>query len=108
MRVSPATLAARDPVCYRPVMFQGAMTALVTPFRSGRVDEDALIRLVDEQIASGIEGLVPCGTTGEAATLSMEEHIEVVRMVVKAARKRVPILAGAGSNSTREAKELSA
>jgi 4-hydroxy-tetrahydrodipicolinate synthase len=88
-------------------MFVGAMTALVTPMRDGQLDLEALEKLVEWQIASGIDALVPCGTTGESATLSHEEHAEVVRHVVKAANKRVPIIAGAGSNSTAEAIALS-
>src|SRR5687767_5382377 len=87
-------------------MFRGAFTALVTPMRDGRVDDAALQRLVEDQIAGGIHGLVPCGTTGESPTLSHAEHVHVVEIVVSAARGRVPILAGAGSNSTREAIEL--
>jgi 4-hydroxy-tetrahydrodipicolinate synthase len=88
-------------------MFVGAMTALVTPMRDGQVDEAALEALVEWQIAEGIDALVPCGTTGESATLTHEEHGKVVRRVVKAARKRVPVIAGAGSNSTAEAIALS-
>jgi 4-hydroxy-tetrahydrodipicolinate synthase len=88
-------------------MFTGAMTALVTPLRGGRVDDDALSGLVEEQIAAGIDALVAVGTTGEAPTLSHDEHVDVVRRVVQAARKRVPVIAGAGSNSTREAEDLS-
>jgi 4-hydroxy-tetrahydrodipicolinate synthase len=88
-------------------MFVGAMTALVTPMRNGQVDRPALEALVEAQIAGGIDVLVPCGTTGESATLSHEEHLEVVRAVVAAAKKRVPVLAGAGSNSTSEAIALS-
>jgi 4-hydroxy-tetrahydrodipicolinate synthase len=87
--------------------FSGVITALVTPFRDGAVDEEALRRLVDEQIAGGVDGLVPVGTTGESPTLTFEEHIRVIEVVVKAARKRVPVIAGTGSNSTREAIELS-
>lgn len=87
--------------------FRGLITALITPMaEDGAVDEDALARLVDAQIAGGVNGLVPCGTTGEAATLSHEEHIRVVEIVAKTAAGRVPVLAGAGSNSTREAIEL--
>ncbi|MFI5316766.1 MAG: 4-hydroxy-tetrahydrodipicolinate synthase [Myxococcota bacterium] len=87
--------------------FSGTYTALVTPFRTdGSLDLDALAALVEWQIASGVDGLVPCGSTGEAATLSHEEHVRVVRHVVEVARKRVPVVAGAGSNSTREAIEL--
>jgi 4-hydroxy-tetrahydrodipicolinate synthase len=87
-------------------MFRGAYTALVTPMRDGRVDDAALERLVDAQIEGGIHGLVPCGTTGESYALSHAEHVHVVEVVVRAARGRVPILAGAGSNSTKEAIEL--
>ena len=89
-------------------MFKGAYTAIVTPFTSsGDIDKDALERLVDTQIAAGIDGLVPTGTTGESPTLSNEEHHEVVRLVIEYADGRVPIIAGAGSNSTAEALELS-
>lgn len=87
-------------------MFRGAYTALVTPMRDGRVDDAALERLVEDQIAGGIHGLVPCGTTGESPVLSHAEHVHVVEVVVRSARGRVPILAGAGSNSTKEAIEL--
>ena len=82
-------------------MFEGAFTALVTPFRDGRVDERALRDLVDRQIAAGIDGLVPCGTTGESVTLDAVEHAEVIRIVVSQAKKRVPVVAGAGTHSTR-------
>jgi 4-hydroxy-tetrahydrodipicolinate synthase len=88
--------------------FSGVITALVTPFRNDAIDEGALRRLVDEQIAGGVDGLVPVGTTGESPTLSFDEHIRVIKVVVEAARKRVPVIAGTGSNSTREAIELSA
>src|SRR6478672_11787267 len=88
-------------------MFVGAMTALVTPMRGEQIDRDALERLVETQIQAGIDALVPCGTTGESATLSHEEHVEVVRLVVKAAKRRVPVIAGAGSNATSEAVALS-
>jgi len=87
-------------------MFTGAMTALVTPFRDGEVDARALEALVEAQIAGGINALVPCGSTGEAATLTHEEHLAVVRAVVRAARGRVPVIAGTGSNSTAEAIRL--
>ena len=86
--------------------FKGAMTALVTPFRDGAVDEDAFVALVERQISAGIHGLVPVGTTGEGSTLSHEEHRRVVELCVNAARGRVPVIAGAGSNSTTEAIEL--
>jgi len=87
-------------------MFSGALTALVTPFRAGEVDTRALAALVEAQIAGGIHGLVPCGSTGEAATLTHEEHVAVVREVVRVARGRVPVVAGTGSNSTAEAIRL--
>lgn len=87
-------------------MLEGTMTALVTPFRDGRVDVRALEALVEAQLEGGIDGLVPCGTTGEATTLSTAEHAEVVRVTVRATRKRVPVIAGAGSNSTAHAIEL--
>ncbi|PRQ00540.1 4-hydroxy-tetrahydrodipicolinate synthase [Enhygromyxa salina] len=87
--------------------FRGVFTALVTPMTAdGRVDDPALARLVEAQIEAGIHGLVPCGTTGEAATLSHAEHIHVVEVVTRTAAGRVPVLAGAGSNATREAIEL--
>ncbi len=89
-------------------MLKGVLTALVTPFRNDRVDEEALRRLVDEQIRAGIDGLVPVGTTGESPTLSNEEHIRVIQVVVEEAKKRVPVVAGTGANSTREAIELTA
>jgi 4-hydroxy-tetrahydrodipicolinate synthase len=88
-------------------MFTGAMTALVTPFSEGAVDDAALRALVEAQIAGGIDGLIPCGTTGEAPTLEPEEHAHVVRVTVEAARKRVPVIAGCGSNSTAHAIALS-
>jgi 4-hydroxy-tetrahydrodipicolinate synthase len=87
-------------------MFKGVITALVTPFRNDRIDEEALRRLVDEQIRAGIDGLVPVGTTGESPTLSTEEHIRVIEIVVQETKKRVPVLAGTGGNATREAIEL--
>ena len=84
-------------------MFEGVFTALITPFRDGRVDEPALRELIEQQIAAGISGLVPCGSTGESATLSVEEHHQVIDIVIGAAAGRVPVLAGTGSNNTREA-----
>lgn len=87
-------------------MFEGSMTALVTPFSGGKIDADALRRHIDFQIDNGIDGLVPCGTTGEASTLSHEEHIEVVRITVEHVNGRVPVIAGSGSNSTEEAVRL--
>jgi 4-hydroxy-tetrahydrodipicolinate synthase len=88
-------------------MFTGVITALVTPFRNGAVDEEALRRLVDDQIAAGIDGLVPVGTTGESPTLDHEEHLRVIQIVIEQTRKRVPVIAGTGGNSTREAIGLS-
>jgi 4-hydroxy-tetrahydrodipicolinate synthase len=87
-------------------MFTGAITALITPFRNGDVDEDRLRQNVQFQISEGINGLVPCGTTGESPTLSHTEHDRVVDIVVEAAEGRVPVIAGAGSNSTAEALRL--
>ena len=87
-------------------MFQGSIVALVTPFRDGLVDEAKLRELVEFQVANGTDGVVPCGTTGESPTLSHEEHRRVVGIVVEAARGRLAVIAGTGSNSTREAIEL--
>ena len=87
-------------------MFRGVLPALITPFRDGEVDEDAFVRLVERQIAGGVHGLVPVGTTGETATLSHDEHRRVVELCVQTAAGRVPVVAGAGSNSTREAIEF--
>ncbi|MDX2258398.1 MAG: 4-hydroxy-tetrahydrodipicolinate synthase [Hyphomicrobiaceae bacterium] len=84
-------------------MFKGSNTALVTPFRDGRIDEKALRALVEWQIAEGTHGLVPVGTTGESPTLSHDEHKRVVDIVIETAARRVPVIAGAGSNSTAEA-----
>ncbi len=87
--------------------FRGSFTALVTPFTNGHVDEKAFRDLVEWQIGEGTNGLVPVGTTGESPTLSHDEHKEVVEWCIDQARDRVPVIAGAGSNSTREAIELS-
>ncbi len=87
-------------------MFEGVFTALVTPFRDGEIDESALRELVELQVAAGVDGVAPCGSTGEAATLSHAEHGRVVQIVVEAARRRVRVLAGTGSNNTRESIEL--
>ncbi len=84
----------------------GTMTALVTPFRNGRIDEKALRKHIDFQIENGVDAVVPCGTTGESPTLSHEEHLEVVRITVHQAAGRVPVVAGSGSNSTEEAVML--
>jgi 4-hydroxy-tetrahydrodipicolinate synthase len=87
-------------------MFGGAIVAIVTPFKNGKVDEDALRQLIEEQIAAGTDGIVPCGTTGESTTLSHEEHDRVIEVTIDAVRKRVPVIAGTGSNSTAEALRL--
>jgi len=87
-------------------MFKGALTALVTPFRDGAVDVPALRELIESQIQSGIDGLVPCGSTGESATLTHAEHDAVVKLTIEQARRRVPVIAGTGSNSTAEAIRL--
>ncbi len=87
-------------------MFEGSFTALITPFANGAVEERAFQALVDWQIAEGTDGLVPCGTTGESPTLSHHEHERVVDLCVEAAKGRVPVLAGTGSNSTAEAISL--
>ena len=84
-------------------MFKGSFTALITPFKGGQVDEKAFQRLVEWQIAEGTHGLVPVGTTGESPTLSHDEHKHVIELCIKTAKKRVPVIAGAGSNSTAEA-----
>jgi 4-hydroxy-tetrahydrodipicolinate synthase len=86
--------------------FQGSIVALVTPFRDGKVDEAKLRELVEWHVASGTDGIVPCGTTGESPTLSHDEHKRVVEIVVEAAGGRVAVIAGTGSNSTAEAIEL--
>jgi 4-hydroxy-tetrahydrodipicolinate synthase len=85
---------------------EGCLTALVTPFRDGKVDFEALAKLVDWQIEQGVDGIVAVGTTGESATLSVTEHVAVIAAIVKAARGRVPVIAGAGGNATTEALEL--
>lgn len=87
-------------------MFAGAITAIVTPFKGGKVDEESLRRLVEEQIAGGTDGISPCGTTGESTTLTHEEHDRVIEIVIDAVKKRVPVIAGTGSNSTAEAIRL--
>ena len=85
-------------------MFTGTYTALITPFtKDGKVDEPRLRQLVEQQIAAGIDGRVPCGTTGESPTLDHEEHNHVIELVVKFAAKRCAVIAGTGSNSTAEA-----
>jgi 4-hydroxy-tetrahydrodipicolinate synthase len=88
-------------------MFKGSITALITPFRNGKVDEGTFTRFIEWQIAEGTNGLVPVGTTGESPTLDHDEHRRVIELTIKAAKKRVPVIAGTGSTSTDEAVELS-
>lgn len=87
-------------------MFSGAIVAIVTPFKNGEIDEEALRSLIEEQIAAGTDGIAPCGTTGESTTLSHEEHDRVIEITIDAVKKRVPVIAGTGSNSTAEAIRL--
>jgi 4-hydroxy-tetrahydrodipicolinate synthase len=87
-------------------MFHGAIVATVTPFRNGKLDRSALRRLVKFQIDSGTDGIVPCGTTGESATLSFDEHERVIDTVLDTVDGRVPVIAGTGSNNTKEAVAL--
>ena len=87
-------------------MFQGSFVALVTPFKNGKIDEDALKNLIEFQVANGTNGIVPCGTTGEAATLSIEEHNQVIDIAVGTVNGRIPVIAGTGSNSTKEAIKM--
>src|SRR5512138_702546 len=88
-------------------MFKGSIVAIVTPYNNGKVDFEKLRELVEFQIAGGTDAIVPCGTTGEASTLDYDEHMEVIRTVIDQVKKRVPVIAGTGSNSTAEAIELS-
>ncbi len=87
-------------------MFRGSIVAIVTPFSNGTVDENKLRELVDFQIENGTDAIVACGTTGESSTLDNEEHLNVIRIVFEQANKRVPVIAGTGSNSTAEAIEM--
>ncbi|OYU71634.1 MAG: 4-hydroxy-tetrahydrodipicolinate synthase [Alphaproteobacteria bacterium PA2] len=87
-------------------IFRGVMPALVTPFREGQVDEAAFVKLVERQVVGGVHGVVPVGTTGETSTLSHDEHRRVVELCVQTVKGRIPVIAGAGSNSTAEAIEL--
>jgi 4-hydroxy-tetrahydrodipicolinate synthase len=89
-----------------PTSFAGSFVALVTPFKNGKVDEPRMADLIEWHIKSGTHGIVPCGTTGESATLSHEEHTRVVKFVVDTVKKRIPVVAGTGSNSTAEAIRL--
>src|SRR5690242_14547397 len=90
----------------KPAKIEGCLTAIVTPFASGKIDFDALAKLVDWQIEQGVDGIVSVGTTGESATLDVDEHVAVIAASVKAARGRVPVIAGAGGNATAEALAL--
>jgi len=87
-------------------MFKGTYTAIITAFKNGQIDEEASLKLIDFQIAGGVDGIVPVGTTGEAATLDYDEHLRVIEIAVQQAKGRCKIIAGTGSNSTREAIEL--
>ncbi|PJZ69297.1 4-hydroxy-tetrahydrodipicolinate synthase [Leptospira perolatii] len=87
-------------------MFQGVYTAIVTPFKNGKIDYDSYFKILEKQIKGGVTGIVPCGTTGESPTLSHAEHAELIRETVKAVQGKVQVVAGTGSNSTREAVEL--
>ena len=89
-------------------MFEGSIVAIVTPFKDGKVDEEAFRELIEFQIENGTSAIVPCGTTGESATLDFEEHKRVIKICVDAVKKRVPVIAGAGANNTKEAIELTA
>ncbi len=88
-------------------MFEGVFTALVTPFKNGKIDYDSTERIIEHQIAGGVDGVVPMGTTGESPTVSYEEHEEFIARVVKMVNKRIKVIAGTGSNSTDEAIYLS-
>ncbi len=87
-------------------MFEGSIVAIVTPFKNGRVDEDGYRKLIEFQIENGTSAIVPCGTTGESATLNVDEHARVIDIAVEAVNKRVPVIAGTGGNSTSEAIAL--
>ncbi len=84
-------------------MFKGSIVAIVTPFKNGKIDEKKLRELIDFQINNGSSGIVPCGTTGESATLNFDEHESVIQITIEQVKKRVPVIAGTGSNSTQEA-----
>jgi len=88
-------------------MFKGSIVAIVTPFKNGQVDYEKLRELVEFQIAGGTDAIVPCGTTGESSTLDYDEHMDVIKTVIAQVNKRVPVIAGTGSNATAEAIELS-
>lgn len=84
-------------------MFKGVYTALVTPFRNGKLDEEAFVSIINDQIAKGVDGVVPVGSTGESPTLTVEEHLHVIDLAVKTVAKRIKVIAGTGANSTAEA-----
>ncbi|MEI6656271.1 MAG: dihydrodipicolinate synthase family protein, partial [Verrucomicrobiota bacterium] len=90
------------------MQFSGTYTALITPFRDGNIDVPAFQALIERQIAGGVDGIVPCGTTGESPTLDTDEHIEVIRLAIEFAAGRCAVVAGTGSNATAEAIELTA
>lgn len=87
-------------------MFRGSIVAIVTPFRDGKIDEKAFRELIEFHIKNGTDGIVPCGTTGESATLSLDEHERLIELTIEAVNKRVPVIAGTGSNNTAEAVRL--
>lgn len=87
-------------------MFRGSIVAIVTPFRDGKIDEKAFRELIEFHIENGTDGIVPCGTTGESATLSLDEHERLIELTIEAVNKRVPVIAGTGSNNTAEAVRL--
>src|SRR4029077_5114098 len=87
-------------------MFTGTYTAIVTPFKNGKIDEAALRRLIQTQMKAGVDGIVPVGTTGESPTVDYDEHIEIIAQSVETAAGKIKVLAGTGGNSTREAVEL--
>ncbi|MBI5748102.1 MAG: dihydrodipicolinate synthase family protein, partial [Nitrospinae bacterium] len=84
-------------------MFKGSFVAIVTPFKNGKIDEKAYSDLIEFQIREGTQGIVPCGTTGESATLTHQEHERVIELTMEIVNKRIPVIAGTGSNSTSEA-----
>src|SRR5947199_10590582 len=109
MGASPMDLNTGEapvPLILRRFMYTGALTAMVTPFKNGKVDESRLREQIEYQIENGIDGLVPVGTTGESPTLDFAEHERVIEVTVEAARGRVPVIAGVGGNATSEAMEL--
>jgi 4-hydroxy-tetrahydrodipicolinate synthase len=102
-----ARIGATEDAMAKLATIEGCLTALVTPFREGKVDFDGLAKLIDWQIEQGVDGIVAVGTTGESATLDVGEHVAVIAATVKAVNGRVPVIAGAGGNATNEALELS-